>query len=137
MGGAGLWFLARIWALGPEDWLFGPNTRIIMLLVFGVTWVGSFVYVKDFLAVRGLCALVLLSATELLSSAWGLYEIPSRLWLVSFIYVVIVIAIWVGMSPFRMRDFVEWLDKKGCRARLVGSILGAYGVLLAVIAATF
>lgn len=137
MGIGGLWFLYEVSRLGRADELFGPATRPVFLLVFGITWVGSFFVVKDFLAIRGACILVLMLATEALASAYQLYEIPQRLFLVTLVYVLISLAIYLGVSPFRVRDFLEWAYAKRTRIRLFGGLLLAYGVLLAGVATTY
>ena len=62
MGAASAWFLYKIWHLGPAD--FGQY-RKILFAVFAATAVGSFYYVPDFLAVRGLAGLTLLTAGSL------------------------------------------------------------------------
>lgn len=137
MGLGGAWFLYKIWNLSPADQLFGPSTRIVLFVIFGVTWVGSFFVVKDFLPVRGLSVLILLLAAVGLDTAYMRFEIPSRLFLVSFIYVLVVLAIYLGVSPFRWRDFVAWLFQKPNRSRILGAAVGGYGLLLTAIAFTY
>jgi len=131
MGIGGGWFLYTISQLSPADELFGPATRSVLLVVFGITWIGSFFVVKDFLAVRGLAVLVLMCAATGLAKAFGEYEIPARLLLVSVLYVLIVIAIYLGVSPFRWRDFFNWLFADNRRNRLMGSVFTLCGILLA------
>lgn len=129
-GLAAAWFLYHVWHLGPADfgqykkWLFG---------LFLVTALGSFVYVPDFLAVRGLAGLILLSGWELLMAAY-MQDEPARLVLVSFVFVAVVAALIIGTSPYKMRDFLEWLYKGESRPRILGSIFAAYGVLLTGVA---
>ena len=96
---------------------------VLLLLLFVVTILGSIFYVKDFLAVRGVSVLILLSANTGLKSAFGLYDTPSRLVLVTILYVFIILAIWYGIMPFKMRDTVNWLYKSVLRARILGIIL--------------
>lgn len=137
MGLGGAWFLYKMWTLGPEDALFGAQTNLIFFVVFGLAWIGSFFVMEDFLAVRGLAVLVLMLAFYGLKSAFGLYELPSRLFLVSLIYVAIVLAIWLGVSPFRARDFLSWLYDSPRRTQVFGGSLAAYGLLLGIIAMTY
>lgn len=137
MGPGGAWFLYYVWTLSPADELFGPMTRFVLFGLFGIAWVSSFFVVKDFLSVRGLCVLVLLVAAIILQSAWGHWEIPSRLFLVSFVYVALTLAIWVGISPFRFRDFIGWLYRSSGRVRALGGFFGVYGAILLVVALTY
>jgi hypothetical protein len=133
MGIASAWFLYKVLNLGPAD--FGQY-RHLLFVVFLVTALGSFYYVPDFLAVRGLAALVLLVAAELLGAAF-LEPPQSRLFLVSFVYLAIVAALYLGASPYRLRDFLDWLYRKDVRPRVFGGIFAAYGAVLLVVALTY
>lgn len=133
-GPAALWFLWHVAHLSKAD--FG-DYKNILLLAFGGVAVGSFFVVRDFLAARGLAILMLLAARPLLDAAYMQYEVPQRLVLVVAVYIGIVLALWVGASPFRMRDFYTWLYAKPGRTRLVGYPVAAYGLLLILIALTY
>ncbi|MGA1205821.1 MAG: hypothetical protein ACO3ZW_08465 [Opitutales bacterium] len=118
----GGWFLVKIWQLGQSD--FGDYKELLLIL-FGGTLIGSIYYVRDFLAVRGVAILILLSANTGLKSAFGLYDIPGRLVLVSILYVFIVAAMVYGVAPYKMRDTIAWLYAGTLRARLLGFIFTA------------
>lgn len=133
-GPASIWFLWHVWNLGAAD--FG-SFRHLLILVFGVTCFGSFFYVRDLLAVRGVAALFLLSALPMLNAAYMRYEEPQRLLLVLVIYLGIVGAIIVGAMPWRLRDFVNWLYDNAQRVRRVAMGLGLYGVLLLLVSFTY
>lgn len=134
MGIGGAWFLWKIYHLSPAD--FGQY-RNILLLVFGATWLGSFFLVKDFLSVRGAAVTFMLLALLGLKAAFGHYEIPQRLFFVSFLYVGIILAIFLGASPFYLRNFLEWLNKDPLKPRLLGGFVAAYGSLLLIVAFTY
>jgi tryptophan-rich sensory protein len=133
----------------PPDWLFpgawtvlylsmaAAAARIAMLAVFGAVAVLSFFYVAEFLALRGLAAHILLAAGPLLTSAFGEYDIPARLFMVSIVYLALTVAIVLGAQPWRMRDAIEWLQRMPGRARVAGSALTAYGLLLVGVAFTY
>jgi len=132
-GTAASWFLYEITHLGPAD--FGQY-RHLLFLVFLATSIGSFIYVPDFLATRGLAALGLLVSGVILDAAY--MEAPqSRLFLVSFIYLIIVISLYLGANPYRLRDFFDWLYKADQRPRIAGGIIAAYGIFLISIALTY
>lgn len=133
MGAASVWFLYKVMHLGPAD--FGQYKHLLFLL-FLVTAVGSFFYVPDFLAVRGLAALALLISGMLLDTAY-MQEPQTRLFLVSFVYLLIVLSIYLGASPYRLRDFLNWLYGKDLRPRICGGALAAYGALLIGVALTY
>ena len=88
----------------------------------------------DFLGVRGASALVLISATPFLDSAYMEYDRPMRLFMVSFVYVAILLALWLGAQPWRLRDFLNWLFARQARSRGLGGLFLAYGVVLCVAA---
>mgnify|MGYP006090287029 FL=1 len=128
MGSAASWFLYLVLQLGPSD--FGQY-RTQLFGIFLVTAIGSFYYAPDFLAVRGLAGLTLLISGVLLDAAY--MQVPqSRLFLVSFVYLCIVLAIILGAAPYKLRDFFDWLYRKPQRSRLLGLSIALYGVLLAL-----
>lgn len=133
-GVGAVWFLYNVWHLSAAD--FG-NYRVLLTFGFGAVAVLSFKCVPDFLAVRGLCVLVLLAASPLLGAAYMEHQYPQRLFMVTFVYVLIALAIWLGASPFRLRDFFEWLFARPSRSRGFGAALAVYGLLLSIVAFTY
>ncbi len=133
-GSAALWFLYNIWHLSMAD--FG-EFRVLLFIFFAIIALLSFVYVPDFLAVRGLASLVLLAAGPVLASAYMQYELPQRLVLVSLVYALVLAALWLGAQPWRMRDFIEWLFRGSGRGRVVGACTAVYGLVLVALAFTY
>lgn len=133
MGTAAAWFLYKVTQLGPAD--FGQYKHLLFI-GFLVIALGSFVFVPDFLAVRGLAALLLLIAGALLDAAY--MELPTtRLFLVSFVYLAIVLALILGANPYKLRDFFNWLYKTSTRPRVFGGVFAVYGLLLLGVALTY
>lgn len=129
-----IWFLYHIWHLSDAD--FGEY-RTYLLIGFAAVAVLSFFYVPDFLAVRGACVLMLLAATPLLDAGFLIYH-PAQICLYKIaVYIGIVLAIYLGASPFRLRDFFQWLYVRPNRARWLGGSMLAYGVMLSVVAFTY
>ena len=133
-GAGAAWFLYHIWNLSPAD--FG-DYRVVLFIAFTLIAVLAFKCVPDFLAVRGLCVLVLLGAMPLLDAAYMQYDHPRRLWMVSLVYSLIVLALWAGAQPWRLRDFLTWLLARPARQRGLGGFLAAYGLLLVAVAFTY
>jgi hypothetical protein len=133
-GTAAIWFLFRVWNLSMAD--FG-EFRGLLFVLFALVALLSFIYVPDFLAVRGLASLMLLVASPLLDSAYMRYELPQRLALVSPVYLFIVLSLWLGAQPYRMRDFLEWLYRGNSRARVIGGIASVYGLALVAVSFTY
>jgi hypothetical protein len=133
MGAAAAWFLYKVMHLGPAD--FGQYKKLLFIL-FLVVAVGSFYFVPDFLAVRGLAALTLLTAGTLLDAAY--MQLPqTRLFLVTFVYLCIVVALILGASPYKLRDFFDWLYKSESRPKVFGGLFAIYGLLLIGIAFSY
>lgn len=135
-GGGALWFLAIVWRLSEADRVvFQTNTPFVIF--FGVLAVAAFYFIPEFLAVRGVCVLMLLSAWELLRAAFGEYEYPQRLFMVAAVYLGVFLALYLAAVPYRMRDFFQWLFQRLPRARVCGAALLVYGVLLVAVAFTY
>lgn len=128
------WFLYNVWHLSPAD--FG-DYRTLLTVVFAMVALAAFKCVPDFLAVRGLCVLMLVGAAPLLAAAYMEYDHPQRLFMVSLVYLGIALAIWLGAQPWRLRDFFAWLFARAGRSRAIGAALTVYGALLAIVAFTY
>ncbi|MDR2419928.1 MAG: hypothetical protein LBD40_01220 [Puniceicoccales bacterium] len=120
-----IWFLWYITQLGEAD--FGKY-KDFFFTFFAMVGLIALLHVRDFLVVRGACILTLLTAHELLEAAYMENDI-ARLWMVSGIYLSIVIAIYWGALPYRLRDFLDWFqNKRGFfYTRLLGILLASYG----------
>ncbi|SRR5258708_15594988 len=125
------WFLWIVAHLGEAD--FGEY-RTLLFIGFAAISILSFYYVPDFLAVRGLSVLTLLGAWPFLKTAYMHYEIPSRLFMVTFLYIAVALALVFGVVPYRLRDFFQWLFMSHGRSRSLGAGLLTYGLLLVVVA---
>ncbi|HWA27903.1 MAG TPA: hypothetical protein VG734_19765, partial [Lacunisphaera sp.] len=128
------WFVLRLSHTGESDLIFF-KTPTALMYAFGALAILAFIYTPDFLAVRGLCILMLLGAEPLLYAAYMEWTHPWRRLMVTAVYVGLAAALYLAAYPFRLRDFFEWLFRTPGRPRLLGAILAAYG--LATTAAAF
>lgn len=135
-GGGAAWFVHNVAYMSTAD-VIGFSTPTPFVFIFGTLALLSFFYLPEFLSVRGLSVVILVGSWPLLMAAYGRYEIPSRLFLVSVLYLAISVAIYLAASPFRLRDFFEWLYRAPGRARAFGAALAAYGLLLAGVAFSY
>lgn len=137
-GGGAAWFLYEIWNLSAAD--FG-DYHVILFVVFGLIAILAFRCVPDFLAVRGLAVVILMSATPLLGASYLKFDHPGvypKIYLQSVpVYLAVIAALWLGAQPWRMRDLLEWVFAREGRTRSVGGVLAAYGLLLIALAFTF
>jgi hypothetical protein len=135
-GGGVLWFLVLVATMGEADRIFG-SSNAPWVVGFAALGVLSMKYVPDFLAVRGLSMLVLLAAWPLLHAAFMEYDAPQRLFMVTFVFVAIVAALYLAAVPYRLRDFFQWLFARPARARNLGRGLLGYGFVLIAVAFTY
>jgi hypothetical protein len=131
LGTAALWTLYHVTKLGPSD--FGEY-RVPIFVAFAAVAALSFKYAPDFLAVRGACALALLVAWVMLAATYGHYEALTLIFK-ALLYVVVLLALYLAVAPFRLRDFFQWLFARGARVRGLGGVLTVLGVVL--VAAAF
>jgi hypothetical protein len=96
------------------------STGYLLFIGFAAVAVLSFKCVPDFLGVRGACAIVLIGAAPFLTPPTWSTTTPQRLFMVSFVYVAIALAIWLGAQPWRLRDFLGWLFARPARSRGLG-----------------
>ena len=132
-GAGAIWFLWIVAHLGEAD--FGAYRQWLFLL-FAAVGVGAFFYVPDFLAVRGLAILGLLSSRHLLDAAY-MQPQASRLVFVVFVYLWIAFSLYMGAVPYRMRDFLNWLYANLLRVKLLGAFFAVYGLLLGWVAFSY
>lgn len=135
-GGGAAWFLYNVANMSTAD-VIGFSTPTPFVYIFGALAVAAFFYLPEFLAVRGLSVMILVGSWPLLMSAYGRYELPQRLLMVAVLYVAISAAIYLAASPFRLRDFLEWLYRTPGRARAFGGLLAVYAVVLIGVAFTY
>ena len=116
--------------LGTAWFLYNLNNEAIadfaaykkyMLTAFGALGVLTCLYVRDYLAVRGLAVCLLLLAWFTLNrTRWA--ESPARLVLVVWAYTWVICGMWFTISPWRLRDYIHWWTASEKRLKL-GSIL--------------
>jgi len=135
-GAGAAWFLWRLTQLGESDLIFFKTPQPVMI-AFGLLAVLAFIYTPDFLAVRGLCVLMLLAAEPLLYAAYMEYQHPQRLLMVTAVYIGLAAALYLAAAPYRLRDWFEWLFHVSSRPRLVGALLLVYGLATSAAAFTY
>ena len=99
-----VWFL---YLVKQEDISDFAAYKTLMLWGFAAIGLGSAVYVRDFLAVRGAAVFMLLLAKLMVETArW--VDTPWRLVIVVWAYILVIAGMWFTISPWRMRDFLLW-----------------------------
>src|SRR5207244_5436943 len=99
-----VWFL---WNLNGENISDFAAYKKAMLIGFAAVGVATCIYVRDFLAVRGLAVVFLLLAKLMVDTArWE--DTGWRLVIVTWAYVLVIAGMWFTVSPWRLRDLLNW-----------------------------
>jgi hypothetical protein len=127
-----IWFLAN---LNREAIAEFAAYKTYMLLGFGGVAVAACFFVPDYLAVRGMSITMLMLASYTLSlTRWA--ESPWRLVLVVAAYIWVVLAMWWMVSPWRVRDLIQWATASPQRLRTIAGVRLAFAAVLIVLGAT-
>jgi hypothetical protein len=132
MGTGTAWFLYNLHNEAIADF---ASYKKLMLVGFGAIGLGTCLYVKDYLAVRGLAVVMLLTAWYTLNFT-RLAETPWRLVLVVWAYIWVIGGMWLTISPHRLRDYFHWLAAKDERLRSASLARLAFGVFVIVLGLT-
>lgn len=89
-------------------------------------------YADQFLAIRGLAALLLLFAKVILNAA-DLSDLPSRLIVTVLAYVMVCLAVWMASAPHQVRDVTNFVTGNSTRCRTFCSLGVAVGVCLVLL----
>ncbi len=126
------WFL---WNLRQDQIADFAAFKPVLFVGFAIVGFGACVFVRDFLAVRGLAVVVLLVAHLTLNTIrW--VDTQWRLVVTTWVYLWIVASIWFTISPWRLRDLIGWLTANEQRVRLGCVVRFVFGMAMAVIGLT-
>ncbi|MDA1275137.1 MAG: hypothetical protein O2960_13980 [Verrucomicrobia bacterium] len=132
MGIGTIWFLRNLRAESISDF---EDYKKLMLFAFGSIGVLTCVFVKDFLAVRGLSVVLLLTGKLMLDTArWN--ESEWRLVIATLAYVWIISAIWFTVSPWRLRDIILWSTASEKRIKVGSGLRLALALFVIVLGLT-
>ena len=136
--GYGLVLLATAWFLyyvQQEDNSDFASFKPHLMALFGLVGLGTCLFVKDFLAVRGLAATLLVLAKLMVDTArW--VDTEWRLVIVAWAYVMILGGIWFTVSPWRLRDLLDWANASAQRTRLLSGLRLAFAVFVVLLGLT-
>lgn len=125
------WFVYNLSQESIADFAAYKN---ILFAGFAAVGLGSCIYVQDFLAVRGLAVVFLLLAKLMVDTGRPqLSETPLVLVVQTWAYLLVIAGIWFTVSPWRLRDFLNWATATEKRIKIGCSIRLAFGLLVAVL----
>lgn len=126
------WFLYYVSQETVSDF---ANLKKYFFIVFGGVGLGACIFVRDFLPVRGLAVIYLLLAKLMVDAArWA--DTDWRLVIATWAYVLVLAGMWFTISPYRLRDILNWSVATESRTRLTSGIRVAFGVFVIVLGLT-
>ena len=126
------WF---IWNLKEESIADFENLKPALFALFAAIGIGTCVFVRDFIAVRGLAVMFLLLAKLMVDAArWAGSDF--RLVIVTWAYLLVIAGMWFTISPWRMRDLLNWGTATEQRIRIGSGLRLAFGLFVAILGLT-
>ena len=128
------WF---VWLVNNEPIADFSAFKPYMMAGFVAVGVLSCVFVQDFLAVRGLAVVLLLLGKLMVDTGRPhLGESPFVLVIQAWAYVLVVAGIWFTITPWKLRDFVEWATATEARTRLLSGVRLAFAAFILLLGLT-
>ncbi len=128
------WF---VWNVNVEPIADFSVYKPYMLVGFSAVGILSCVYVQDFLAVRGLAVVLLLLGRLMVDTGRPhLDQSPFVLVVQAWAYVLVVAGIWFTVTPWKLRDFIEWATASEARTRSLSVIRLLFAVFMVVLGLT-
>jgi hypothetical protein len=122
------WF---VWNVNREPIADFSAFKPYMMAGFVAVGVLSCVFVQDFLAVRGLAVVVLLLGKLMVDTGRPhLGQSPFVLVIQAWAYVLVVAGIWFTITPWKLRDFLEWATATEARTRWLSAVRLVFAVFV-------
>ena len=129
-----LWFL---WNVQKEPVADFAAIKPHMMVIFAGIGLGTCIFVQDYLAVRGLAVVFLLLAKLMVDTGRPYLGQTPWVYLIQFwAYVLVVAGIWFTISPWRLRDFLNWATANEKRIKVGSGIRLAFALLVVVLGLT-
>jgi hypothetical protein len=128
------WF---VWNVNREPIADFSAFKPYMMAGFVAIGVLSCVFVQDFLAVRGLAVVLLLLGKFMVDTGRPhLAQSPFVLVIQTWAYVLVVAGIWFTITPWKLRDFIEWATATESRTRLLSGVRLAFAAFVLLLGLT-
>ena len=128
------WF---VWNVNNEPIADFSAYKPAMMIGFTAVGVGACSFVQDFLAARALAVLLLLLARLMVDTGRPhLGDSPFVEVIQAWAYVFVVIGIWVTITPWKLRDFINWATASEQRTRRLSAVRLAFALFVLVLGLT-
>ena len=128
------WFVWNVYIEQVSDF---TAYKPAMMIGFGMVGILCCFFVQDFLAVRGLAVLMLLLAKLMLDT--GRPHLGETSWVLViqvWAYVLVIAGMWFTVTPWRLRDLLNWATATGERIRIGCLIRLAFAVFVVILGLT-
>ena len=128
------WF---VWNVNIEPIADFSAYKTPMMVGFAGIGVLSCFYVQDFLAVRGLAVVMLLLAKLMVDT--GRPHLDESLWVLViqvWAYILVVAGIWFTVTPWKLRDLVNFATANETRVRVGSTIRLAFACFILILGLT-
>lgn len=128
------WF---VWLVNNEPIADFSAFKPYMMAGFVAVGVLSCIFVQDFLAVRGLAVLLLLLAKLMVDTGRPhLDQSPFVVVIQAWAYVFVVMGIWLTITPWKLRDILEWATATEARTRLLSGVRLVFAAFVLILGLT-
>jgi hypothetical protein len=127
-----IWFLYYVHLESVADF---ASMKQIFYFLFSAVGIGACIFVPDLLPVRGL-AIVFLLAAKLMTDTARSEETDWRLVISTWAYALAVAGMWFTISPWRLRDILNWSVATESRTRLTSAARVVFGLFVIVLGLT-
>jgi hypothetical protein len=128
------WFL---WNVNNEPVADFASFKPYMMIVFASIGILSCFYVQDFLAVRGLAVVFLLLAKAMVDTGRPhLAETPWVLVIQIWAYLLVAAGIWLTITPWKLRDFLNWMTATQERVKVGSAIRLGFAIFVVILGLT-
>ena len=128
------WFL---WNVNNESLADFSAYKPEMMIAFAAIGILSCIFVQDFLAVRGLAVVILLLGKLMVDT--GRPHLGESHWVLViqiWAYALIVAGVWFTVTPWKLRDFLNWATATQSRVRITSAIRLAFAVFIVLLGLT-
>jgi hypothetical protein len=126
-----------VWNVNNEPIADFSVFKPYMMAGFAAVGVLSCLFVQDFLAVRGLAVVMLLLAKLMVDTGRPhLDQSPWVLVIQVWAYLLVVAGIWFTVTPWKLRDILNWATATEDRIRIGSSIRLAFAVFVMLLGLT-
>lgn len=128
------WF---VWNVNTEPIADFSSFKPYMLSAFAAIGVLSCIFIQDFLAVRGLAVCFLLLAKAMVDTGRPHLGQTHLVWIIqAWAYLLVGAGIWFTVTPWRLRDFLNWMTASETRIKIGSSIRLAFALFILILGLT-